>query len=120
MRNDLDQFLLRDAILKRKVEMERQLLQSAHSHQRDHSDEAAVTFRQLGTFPYVAEQDLVRQVRQFAGILPHGSLSMALFRTQLGFSPVENKLDGFMIASKDSPDNQKVLNRQSRKYGRLT
>ena len=53
-----------DAVLQRKLQVERQLVGSVEGDQRRHRDQAAVMRRQAGPLPDVSEQDVVGVGRQ--------------------------------------------------------
>jgi hypothetical protein len=59
VRDRLDQFVARHAVVQRTLEMERHFVDTIQRHEASHRDEAAVVRRKFGTFPHVAEQDIV-------------------------------------------------------------
>src|SRR5437868_114779 len=86
MGNHLDDFLARHAVLQRLFKVERQLVRPVKRYEAGDSDEAAIAGLQTWPFPNVAEQNVVRVLRQrrcdvakcFPSIVRHSCYSFAL------------------------------------------
>src|SRR5205807_8697346 len=56
MRDELDDLVLRDAVFERALQVERQLIRAVAGDERRHGDETAITRREAGAPPHVAEE----------------------------------------------------------------
>ena len=59
MRRHLNEFVVRDAVSDGKWKVKAHLLNLPKSDERRACHEAAVSLRQLGPLPYIAEEDLI-------------------------------------------------------------
>ena len=78
LRDRLDQFGLRHAVLTRKPHMRPELFGTVERNQCRDGDQAAVALREAGALPYVAKENIVGEVRELGCDVAHELLGTRL------------------------------------------